>query len=198
VRGLIIRVTGALGTIVTVIAYLRAPGLSFAPPSVAGLGVVIALALVGAGLDVEHWWTTRPKRYPPNDSRIVKYLEGWLSSGGRTAIFSRDMSWASDATVASVLQRKARAAELVLCVAAPSVFADNLRLAGASVYSYRALRMEPSARFTIVDYNSASARVAIGVVEGGKHTIREFSGSDKIIMALVTDLVEFARKAATP
>lgn len=49
-------------------------------------------------------------------AEINDYMYNWISKGGRVVIFTRDMSWASDARIKDLLLRKAELEELSICV----------------------------------------------------------------------------------
>lgn len=137
----------------------------------------------------------RPQQFQPGAAGINTYLCEWLSKGGRSAIFSRDLSWGAMPEPAKVLRKKAEDKSLIICVADQSKVADELEVHGAEVYCYSHLGFEPRVRFTVIDYGRADARVAIGFVEsGGKFVIREYSAADQAVVALANDLIAFARR----
>lgn len=191
---LMLRLVQTLGSGIGVAAFLLTPNVGLVTASRIALWSLVVLTASVAVADVSTWIAKRPRRYAPGDDAITRYLGKWLGSGGRAAIFSRDMSWAGDNEVGAILRTKARQQELIVCVARPSTITEQLRNVGADIHAYDALGYEPKARFTIIDHNKADARVAIGFVEAGRHTIREYTSDDRAVLALATDLVEIVRR----
>ena len=142
-----------------------------------GHWIVLGIAAVTSVLHLcqtgfEHF-KERPKSFrKPKD--IQNYMVQWLSSGGRSVIFSRDLSWAQNGEEAVLLQDKARRNELTICVEASSSYAKKLKELGARVVVYGCNGFVPKSRFTIVDFGRIGARVAIAVKDGETHNIQEF------------------------
>ena len=121
--------------------------------------------------------TTR--QYPFDDKvRIRKYLFDWIKSGGRVAIWTRDMSWVDDEDMKQMLRGKAQARELILCLPKEIDKSDDLKQHGAEVFAYGTLEA-PESRFTIINYGQAGSRVAMGRRRDSLHIIQEFSGADE-------------------
>lgn len=161
------------------------------------LWIVIALLAISVLMEFLHYRSTRAKRFPPNSSQIVDYMRVWLSKGGRSAVFSRDLSWGSDRRVKLALIEKSKRGELLLFVGKDTELTKELRANGAEVYDYSGLDFSPEGRFTIVDYGKAGARIAIGAIVNGGHEIREYDSSDHELYAVANDLVRLAMAAAT-
>lgn len=113
----------------------------------------------------------------------------WISSGGRVVIFSRDMSWAHDEAVCSVLKDKAARNELTVCLERSIKLTDELRNCGATIITYGHLNHIPRSRFTIVDFGREGARVAVGVHQNGRHVIQEYRDGLDPFFAVAEDLV---------
>jgi hypothetical protein len=161
--------------------------------------LLILMALYSAYVAVSdgvRTWTERPKSYTPGSASIRTYMCRWLSAGGRAAVFSRDLSWAFEGDTKQTVLRKARSGELVACVGRRTDEIKRLVAEGAEVLDYSSLNFEPKSRFTIIDYGKAGARIAIGIVEEGRHVIREYDARDAAILALATDLISMARGSA--
>src|SRR6266404_4795113 len=47
---------------------------------------------------------------------IRQYMHEWLSTGGRAAIWTRDLSWVTEDGTRELLRQKARQHELVICL----------------------------------------------------------------------------------
>lgn len=111
-------------------------------------------------------------------------------------MFSRDLSWADEDSVANLLQEKAHRRELIIFVGRQTELTRSLIDLGAEVFNYNNLHFVPKARFTIVDYEKEGARLAIGFQENGTHVIYEYGPRDHAMMALAGDLVNLARQIA--
>ena len=135
-----------------------------------------------------------PKTFKSQD-KINRYMCRWVSSGGRVAIFSRDMSWANEDGVKRILSGKAKKNELTICLEKDTSLTDELKSQGATIVTYGNLNHVPKARFTIVDFDKEGARVAVGVYLDGKHTIQEFRSGDHPFFAVAEDLVKLLLKA---
>ncbi len=110
-------------------------------------------------------------------------------------MFSRDLSWvAPGSDEERILEGKARKNELVLFVGSDIPIARRLMELGATVYTH-CKGFTPQSRFTIIDYQKDGARVAIGVVEGGRHVLREYDSRQPNTVVLASDLVALAEKA---
>jgi hypothetical protein len=186
---------GNLGTVATVIGLIY---FSSAQPSSLVkvlLWLLIALALWVIGREWHWYFGHRPREYALQSPSIVAYLCTWLSSGGRAAVFSRDLSWVTNGSQAeTILRRKAANGELVVFVGRRTPLIAALAAEGASIHDYSSLDFNPTARFTIVDLGRAGARMAIGLTKEGKHVIWEYDADDHAIMALAADLVALAER----
>ena len=130
-----------------------------------------------------------PKTYL-SQRKINRYMQRWVSSGGRVVIFSRDMSWAQEGETRAVLLGKARRNELTVCVEHSMPLTDALRDAGATIINYGHLRHIPRSRFTIVDFEKEGARVAVGAKFKGRHVIQEFQNGEHPFFGVAEDLVK--------
>lgn len=155
--------------------------------------VVVVLSFVAVGLEIRSFLKNRPTTFAPNSPDITRYMCKFLRSGGRAAIFSRDMSWAKNGDVGSVLSQKAQLAELTLVVGKEAPHIEQLMQDGANVYRYNTDQFTPQARFTIIEYEKMGATIAIGYRNTkNQHVIREYRVDDPAVVALASDLVKFA------
>ena len=83
---------------------------------------------------------------------IRGYLFRWIKDGGRVVIWTRDMSWAEDQKMRAMLEQKAIARELIVCLPQNTELSDSLKKAGAEINEYRTSDAF-SSRFTIVNYD---------------------------------------------
>jgi hypothetical protein len=193
---LALRFISTMGTVVTAASVMLASSIPI--PFIIKLLLLglILLALILSIVDAAYYWRAKPKHFELNSKPIKKYMAEWLNSGGRSAVFSRDLSWADEEAVANLLQEKARKGELIIFAGRQTELLRTLIDSGAEVFNYNNLRFVPKARFTIVDYEKEGARLAIGFQEDGKHVIYEYGPRDHAMMALAGDLVNLARQVA--
>lgn len=124
---------------------------------------------------------------------INRYLYRWIDSGGRVAIWTRDMSWAEGAKMAELLRRKAERRELIICLPRDIPKSDELKQIGAEVFAYGPSHATDS-RFTIVNYGQAGSRVAVGRRSDNRHVIQEYSAADEHpAFYMAQDLVRMVR-----
>lgn len=155
------------------------------------VAVVASVYLIVA--EAVEYYHKAPKSFKSNDA-INTYMRNWLKSGGRSLIFSRDMSWADEPTTRDILISKANRGELVLCVEHEMPLATSLRQAGAKIIRYGELNHVPRSRFTIVDFEKDGARVAIGGHVNGAHLIQEYQSGQHPLFALADDLAKILMK----
>jgi hypothetical protein len=125
---------------------------------------------------------------------VRRFMHNWIESSGRTAIFSRDMSWASEPDIADLLRKKAASGELTICVPTQTALTSELELGGAEILTYGRLRHVPRSRFTIRNYGRGDAEVAIGLADGNSHRIRTYQAGRHPAFQTCEDLVEVIRK----
>ncbi len=128
-------------------------------------------------------WALKPDsathRYRVDDQAGIRnYLYRWIENGGRVAIWTRDMSWAEDGEMAELLRRKAERRELIICLPREIPKSDELKQIGAEVFAY-GTSQAPDSRFTIVNYEQAGSRVAVGRRSDNRHIIQEFAAADE-------------------
>ena len=137
---------------------------------------------------------SRPKKYK-NDSEINSYMCKWISKTGRALVFTRDMSWANENDVKSVLFSKAKNKELIICMPEKSILAKELEDSGAEVIEYPNLNYQPKSRFTIIHYGRSDSKMAIGRTDSkGHHFIQEFENGMHTQFHLAEDLVQVLKE----
>lgn len=141
-----------------------------------------------------HDFVTRGPWFFTDQRKINDYMYGWISRGGRVAIFSRDLSWAGEQPIRDLLLEKARRDELCVCLPRKISLAEALEGAGAQICVYPELDYIPESRFTIVNRGRLGARVAIGRAVGKKHRIDEFSQGEHPAFSVANDLVEIVER----
>ena len=143
----------------------------------------VLITLSGLLMIVAVIWVLKPDAathtYRVSDQAgINRYLYRWIDSGGRVAIWTRDMSWAEGAKMAELLRRKADRRELIICLPRDIPKSDGLKQIGAEVFAYGTGHATDS-RFTIVNYGQAGSRVAVGRRSDNRHVIQEYSAADE-------------------
>lgn len=135
---------------------------------------------------------TGPKKYK-TDEAIKNYMKTWINKTGRTVIFTRDMSWV-DNEIKNDLKAKASNKDLIICHPELTPLTRELKNDGAEVYEYKNLKFTPKSRFTFINYNSNSSKVAIGKKDDKHvHYITEYSTKDTIEYHLAEDLVNLIK-----
>ena len=113
----------------------------------------------------------------------------WIKNGGRVAIWTRDMSWAKDGKIRSLLRTKSGDGELVVCISKPTDLTAELGSLGAEIYFYGDHMQTPESRFTIANFRVAGSSVAVGRPDGRWHIIEEFQAGHHPAFHMAFDLV---------
>lgn len=160
------------------------------------LSVVLYVALFV--LDIWDYWKNRIRSYK-DESEIREYLWNWISKGGQVAIFTHDMSWASNEDIKKMLFNKAKMSELTIILPKQTALTRDLETSGANIFSYDSLDYVPQSRFTIIHKDRFDAQVAIGRKDklNGKHVIEEFALGEHPVFAVANDLVEILKRFQT-
>lgn len=149
----------------------------------------IGLFIITIVFLIQEYLENKPKMCK-NDQEIRDYMYRWISKGGRVVIFTRDMSWASDREMTDMLNNKARASELTLCLPNRIPLINDLEKAGASIIDYPNLNYTPRSRFTIINYGRDDAKVAVGKrVDVNKHLIEEYGIGQHPYFNVANDLI---------
>jgi hypothetical protein len=170
------------------------------------------LVAVAAALEVSAFRRERLRGFRKT-SKINRFMHDWISTEGRVAVFSRDMSWVEGEvheswrervsrrarrdqrkTTRELLAEKAGRGELIVCMPTRNTLAAELEREGASVLTYADLDLVPQSRFTIVRHGRADAHVAIGRALGGKHVIETFGNGQHPAFGMAEDLVRFVER----
>ena len=130
---------------------------------------------------------------PADKEGIQDYMHDWIKSGGRVAIWTRDMSWANNEHAKSLLMKKATDGELIICLPSSTDLTRELQRAGAEICTYSTTNFDPEARFTIREFSRSGSRVAIGRNIDGLHVIEEYTSGKDPVYSLTLELVGLAR-----
>lgn len=191
-RAFVRRLSTLIGSYLSLLGVILALVLSGAPiGTLAGLLLFTGVAgfLLLLILEIMDYRRDKPRRFK-KDHQIVSYLERWIRREGRVAIFSRDMTWASDSQIRNLLISKAAKDDLSIYVPKVTDFVRELESEGAHVYCYPELGYVSKSRFTIVKQGRMDAEVAIGRNIHGVHVVDEFGAGDHPAYALAEDLTE--------
>lgn len=102
--------------------------------------------------------------YHNSKEEVNKYLLDWLNSGGRTVIFTRDLTWADESIdIKNILQSKARKNELTICLYQNTQTTIELQKIGAKIYVHNLPDNQLKSRFTIVDYGTNNPKITVGL-----------------------------------
>lgn len=146
-------------------------------------GVIAAFLLVK---EIKEQLSIRTKVF--SEQGIKKYMCRWISSPGRTVVFSRDLSWGNETKTLNTLLEKSRRSELTIFLERPTDLSEKLRKAGANIQVYGQTGFVPESRFTIVAAGKQGSRVAVGLLENGKHVVYQFESGKHPVFALAKDL----------
>ena len=115
----------------------------------------------------------------------------WIKNGGRVAIWTRDMSWANDARIRSLLRAKSKTKELIVCILKPTDLTEEHECLGADIYFYGDHMQAPESRFTIANFGVGGSSVAVGRPDGRRHVhvIEEFQEGHHPAFHMASDLV---------
>ena len=99
--------------------------------------------------------------------KVNAFLHKWLLAGGRTIIFTRDLSWADESSeIRKVLEKKANKKELTICLFRSTQTTDKLKSLGAQIIVHGLPENRLKSRFIIVNYGTTNPRVTVGTPKG--------------------------------
>jgi hypothetical protein len=183
------------GSFVALVVSLRAPGQPFTPWQVVLCTVSIVAFGIGVGFEVHDYFRSKPK-VMRTDKKIRNYMYKWIKRGGRVAIFSRSLSWVSDAEMLEMLKAKAATRDLTVVMPTTAGRSSDLEMAGARVIYYGDDSYSIRSRFTIVNRGRTDTGVAIGRTDNrGRHIVTEYYAADNDpAYWLAEDLIELLLK----
>ncbi|WP_156360297.1 hypothetical protein [Sphingomonas sp. Leaf226] len=159
-----------------------------------GCGLVLAIYLLFK--EVKDQLSVKTKIFD-TEIGIKNYMCKWISSPGRTLVFSRDLSWGSEPGTKSTLLNKSKRSELTIFIEKETALSAELSKAGATIQLYGPTGFIPESRFTIVGAGKQGARVAVGLLENGKHVVYQFESGKHPVFALAKDLALLASRVGT-
>jgi len=189
-KRLAIELVAILGTVTSVVSlFLQTPKTFW---SWVLLVVGIGASLLAAYLSVGSWRDEQPKILRSEED-IRAYLYAWISGSGRTAICTRDMSWAAAEGIRELLRQKAAKGELQLVMPKEIPLSRSLEQDGAETFYYPELAYVVQSRFTVRNLDRIDSAVAIGRQVGKNHHVVELGTSDPAFF-VAQDLVEIVRR----
>ncbi len=148
-----------------------------------------ALFILSTILEMQDFFNNRPKTFSKKEA-IRDYMYKWIRNGGRTAIFTRDLSWVSDDEMRNMLGNKAASGELMIFLPARIDKVNALEEQGADIIEYSSFNFVPLSRFTITNFGRDDARIAVGKsVSSNKHIIEEYSNGEHPYFQVANDLL---------
>ena len=151
----------------------------------AAVGIIVAFIVVTEAAGRTPYYVFRRG----DTDGIGKYMYKWIKNGGRVAIWTRDMSWANDDKIRSLLRTKSKTRELIVCISKPIDLTEELGSLGAEIYCYGDYMQEPESRFTIANFRVGGSSVAVGRPAGPWHVIEEFQAGHHPAFHMAFDLV---------
>lgn len=161
------------------------------------IAVALLAFVVNLSVDWSAYRAATAKRFRAS-REIRDYMRALLDRGGRSAIFSRDLTWADHSDVKDVLLEKARRGELTIVLPRVVPVATELASAGAALFTYPALDYELRSRFTLVQLGTAAPSVAVGRPQGEHVYVEEFNERTHPVVTLAEDLHQVLKRISTP
>jgi hypothetical protein len=152
--------------------------------------------MISLSVDIRDFSRNRKRVHEKSSKHIINYMHNWIDTGGRCAIFTRDMTWTNNEETRSLLIRKSRNRELWIFMPSPTEFALELQQHGAKIISYADIEVVPRSRFTVIHWGQDGARVAVGRPQGSLHEISEYEIGRDPIFSVIEDLLEILAKTA--
>ncbi len=161
---------------------------------------LIVVAVLACAINLREDWlaykAASAKRYR-SGREIRDYMRALLERGGRSAIFSRDLTWADHTDVKDLLMEKARREELTLVLPKAVPLAEDLASAGAALFTYPGLNYELRSRFTLVQLGTSAPSVAVGKPQGQHVLVEEFNERSHPVVTLAEDLHQVLKQIST-
>ena len=133
--------------------------------------------------------------YKKDESGIAKFMDDFITSTGELIIFTTTFKWANYHNNRKILEGKASDKDLTIIMPNRNKEADSLKKLGAKVY-YCNIKINPRARFTIVNMGQPDSCIAIGLQDERLHRIKIYKINDPI-MQLASDLINIIKQNIT-
>lgn len=166
--------------------------------------IPISLALFVTAIILELGDIKARRVMRPQSKEVRDYMFRWIDKGRRVVIFSRDLSWVNDDEMKDLFLSKAKRNELSVCLPNERDLTSDLKdliqdlkRNNANVYTYSHIEHVPESRFTIINFDTAGARVAVGYPRENFHVIEEFSANEHPAFYMAKDLVSLVKKCSS-
>ena len=160
--------------------------------------IVWLIVLLYIGFEINSYISLRRKKITHSSAvKVHEYLYKWIETGGRTLIFTRDFTWAkSSPQMYSLLEKKAKNKELIICLLQKNEATEALEKCGAEVYQHNVTSLK--SRFTIVNYGTVSPRITVGSRDVNGNYINEQCNikSNPYMYNLFVELFESTKASA--
>jgi hypothetical protein len=169
----LVSIVGSFASLVGLVFTLGPDPRQFGGWTIGSLAIAIVFFVTSIVLEFK---TVTGKCFIPIEKgkRIRDYMFQWIKTGGRVAIFSRDLTWVADDEIKRLLISKAKSDEITICVPKETKLTEDLAVEGARIHTYSQTDHVPQSRFTVVNFGRGNARVAVGHRHGDLHVIEEF------------------------
>jgi hypothetical protein len=180
---------GSLASLIGLLFTIKNPNSSFNGWQWLLLFLAITFFVVFIGVIIWEYITKKPLIFK-NAKGIRDYMYKWIENGGRTVIFTRDLSWVSDDAMKDMLNNKARRGELTICMPNKISKVEEFEKSGATIVVYSSLNYTPLSRFTITNYGRDDAKVAVGKsMSSGNHLIEVYGNGEHPYFQVANDLI---------
>lgn len=180
---------GCLASLIGLVLSIKSPDSSFNGWHWLLLFLSIVLFFISFGLVIWEYHTKKPLIFK-NPQGIRDYMYNWIKNGGRTVIFTRDLSWVSDEEMKDMLNNKSRHCELTICMPNKISKVEEFERSGASIIIYSDVNYTPLSRFTITNYGRDDAKVAVGKsMSNGNHLIEVYGNGEHPYFQVANDLI---------
>lgn len=195
----IIQVATSLATLGTLIAFILL-GYDTGQSIPAWRWLLIVAAILACIVNLYENWlayrASKARRYRAG-REIRDYMRDLLERGGRSAIFSRDLTWAEHSDVKDLLMQKAKRDELTLMLPREVPVARELARAGAQLFTYPGLDYELRSRFTLIQLGTTGPCVAVGRPQGQEVFVEEFNERSHPVVTLAEDLHQVLKQISS-
>jgi len=142
-------------------------------------------------ITISDYYRKKPSLFKSPEA-VKNYMYKLIENSGRTAIFSRSLSWVDDKTK-TMLINKAKKDQLIICIPKKIATADELEKNGAHIIIYDQFKHLPESRFTISNFGRADAKVAVGEILSTtdyQHRIQEYKNGNHPYFHIADDLIK--------
>ncbi len=162
------------------------------------ISMIAVISICYIVLQIYSYISTVKNIYVHNTKEEVnEYLYDWLNKGGRTVIFTRDLTWVNESSkIRELLEKKSKDKELSICLYRETEVTAELKRLGAQIYVHNLPENQLKSRFTIIDYGKNNSKITVGYRnEDGKFVnIRYAMNSNPNICQTYIELFELIKR----